>query len=262
MPEFPFLIGHVVVSAERMAFALGLLTIVEILLPKSNGTLSGRLKGLLFWLLWIPVTATVLALFGSLWAYLGIPPLIRISLDMPWLGVLSSIAAPLAGAVISDFFFYWFHRGQHAFFWRFHAVHHSIRDMNAVNSFHHISESVISILLFVIPTSLIVANPGPVPTLISAALLIYPILLHSPTQVNFGPLRALFADNRFHRIHHSMEQRHFDTNFGAFTTIWDRLFGTAYFPGRNEWPDTGLEGIDQPRTVKDWLLLPVRVGRS
>jgi len=27
------------------------------------------------------------------------------------------------------------------------------------------------------------------------------------------------------------------------------------------WPDTGLEGIDQPRTVRDWLLLPIRVGR-
>ena len=261
MPDLHFVMSQIMASAERIGFALALLTIVEILLPKGNGSLPGRIKGLLFWLLWIPVTATVLASFESLWAYLRIPPLIQIPLDMPWLGVVSGIAAALAGAFISDFFFYWFHRGQHAFFWRFHAVHHSIRDMNAVNSFHHISESAINILLFVIPTSLIVANPGPVPTVISAALLVYPFLLHSPTQFNFGPFRAVFADNRFHRIHHSMERHHYDTNFGAFTTIWDQLFGTAYFPGRDEWPDTGLEDVDQPRNVKDWLLLPARVGR-
>ena len=257
----PLLIEPIAAGVGRMTFAFALLTALEILLPKNAGSLTGRLRGVLFWLLWIPVTVTVFALFRALWADLGIPPLIEIPLDMPWLGLASGIVAPLIGAFIGDFFFYWFHRGQHAFFWRFHAVHHSIRDMNAVNSFHHISESLISVLLFVIPTSLIVTHTGPVPVMMSAALLIYPILLHSPTQVNFGAWRAIFADNRFHRIHHSVEDHHFDKNFGAFTTLWDRVFGTAYFPAKDEWPDVGLEGLEQPRSVKDWLWLPARVGR-
>lgn len=261
MIDWHDLTGQVLAAWIRMTFALALLTSVELLLPKGNSTLAGRARGVLFWMLWLPVTAATLALFQALWRHLGISPLLTIPLQMTWLGATSVVAAPLAGAFVSDFFFYWFHRGQHTFFWRFHAVHHSIRDMNAVNSFHHISEIVMSILLFTIPTSLIVADTGPVAPMIGAALLVYPILLHSPTQVNFGPFRAVFADNRFHRVHHSVEERHFDKNFGAFTTLWDRLFGTAYFPERHEWPDTGLEGVDQPRSLRDWLWLPARMGR-
>ena len=44
--------------------------------------------------------------------------------------------------------------------------------------------------------------------------------------------------------------------------MWDRLFGTAWLPARNEWPATGLAEIDQPRSLWGWIDLPVRFGRS
>jgi len=44
--------------------------------------------------------------------------------------------------------------------------------------------------------------------------------------------------------------------------LWDRLFGTAWLPARNEWPATGLAEIDQPRSLWGWIDLPVRFGRS
>jgi hypothetical protein len=45
----------------------------------------------------------------------------------------------------------------------------------------------------------------------------------------------------FHRIHHSMERRHFDKNFGGRLIVWDYLFGTmnANF---NEYPKIGVPG--------------------
>ena len=53
---------------------------------------------------------------------------------------------------------------------------------------------------------------------------------------------------QYHRIHHSIEPRHQDKNFGVLLTVWDRLFGTM---NRNydEYPATGVIGLefDPPR---------------
>ena len=94
--------------------------------------------------------------------------------------------------------------------------------------------------------------------LIGLFLWLHIVWIHSPTRVSFGPLRALLVDNRYHRIHHSLEERHFDKNFGAFTTLWDRLFGTYHAPARDEWPDVGLADVAEPRDVREWLNLPAR----
>lgn len=69
-------------------------------------------------------------------------------------------------------------------------------------------------------------------------------------------------DNRLHRIHHSREERHINHNFATRTPIWDVLFGTAYFPRRDEWPAVGLMDTDEPRTLRDYLLLPFRSDRA
>ena len=69
-----------------------------------------------------------------------------------------------------------------------------------------------------------------------------------------GDLGRVIADNRFHRIHHSVEPDHFDKNFGAGTSLWDQLFGTAYFPKENEWPATGLPDQREVRTLRGYLL--------
>jgi sterol desaturase/sphingolipid hydroxylase (fatty acid hydroxylase superfamily) len=94
--------------------------------------------------------------------------------------------------------------------------------------------------------------------LIGLVMWLHIVWIHSPTRANFGPLRAWFVDNRYHRIHHSLEERHFDRNFGAFTTLWDRLFGTHYAPGPEEWPNVGLAEMGEPRGVGDWFAQPYR----
>ena len=121
---------------------------------------------------------------------------------------------------------------------------------------------IVSLLLYTIPTSLIVSDMGPGLPFVSLAIWLHIVWIHSPTRANFGPLRALFVDNRFHRIHHSLEERHFDKNFGAFTTLWDRLFGTACFPERGEWPAVGLAEIDEPNGVREWIDLPARYANG
>lgn len=259
MPPLLPVIGQ---SALVWAFLFSILTAVELALPRGTQPFAARVQGMAFWAVAIPVTAIGNLALGRLWQALGVPPLVTVPLDMPWAGWAAAIAAPLAAALVVDFFFYWCHRAQHRFLWRFHAVHHSVRDMSAVNSYHHLSEFAVQFLLIGIPTSLIVADAARTTLTLGILLALQPIFLHSPTRAHLGPLRLVFADNRFHRIHHSLEERHFDYNFGAFTTLWDRVFGTMHMPARDEWPDVGLAEIDQPRTLREWVTLPWRLGRG
>jgi sterol desaturase/sphingolipid hydroxylase (fatty acid hydroxylase superfamily) len=80
--------------------------------------------------------------------------------------------------------------------------------------------------------------------------------IHSTAKINFGPLRYIVGENRFHRIHHSTEPRHFDKNFGTVTPIYDILRGTAYFPEKGEWPTTGLAETPEPKSIFEYLAMP------
>ena len=68
----------------------------------------------------------------------------------------------------------------------------------------------------------------------------------------------MIGDNQFHRIHHSLEERHFNRNFGTITPLWDVLFGTACFPKAGEWPKVGLADVPEPKTLREYLLMPFR----
>jgi sterol desaturase/sphingolipid hydroxylase (fatty acid hydroxylase superfamily) len=68
--------------------------------------------------------------------------------------------------------------------------------------------------------------------------------VHMNIRVNFGPLWWLLTSPQYHRIHHSIEPKHFDRNFALWFPIWDLLFGTAYRPRAGEYPATGVSGVD------------------
>ena len=239
---------------------LALLTAFELANPHGPQKAATRIRGLVFWALFIPVASVLNLLLSAAWAKLGIQPLLSLSLFRPiaFLGPVAALFAVLVAWVINDFFFYWCHRFQHRFLWRFHAVHHSIRDLNAVNSYHHVSEALMSLVLYAVPTSLITSDASTAVPLIGLVMWLHIVWIHSPTRANLGPLRAWFVDNRYHRIHHSLEERHFDRNFGAFTTLWDRAFGTHHAPAPDEWPDVGLAEVGEPADIRQWLNQPRR----
>ncbi len=232
------------------------MTALELTLPRDRYPVSGRLAGVMFWTLWLSANAAAVALFHLLWRSLGIQPLVLLPTRAAWAGPLACVIAPLLGSIVYDFFFYWCHRAQHRWLWKYHAVHHSITELSAVNAFHHISEPLFQIALIAIPSSLIAADVTVAMPIVIILLQLQAAFIHSSTTLHLGPLRWLLVDNRFHRIHHSVEHRHFDYNFGAMTTIWDRLFGTAWMPATDEWPETGIAEVGQPATLRDWVMLP------
>jgi sterol desaturase/sphingolipid hydroxylase (fatty acid hydroxylase superfamily) len=179
----------------------------------------------------------------------------------PALHVLSWFAAPVAGGIIAEFFYYWFHRAQHTFpaMWRFHEVHHSLREMNGVNNYHHFTEEIFRIPFMTLPMSLLVGvDQGYVPAIILTVLGLQGQFEHSCTRFHLGWFRYVIADNRFHRIHHTINQEDWGHNFGSLVPFWDMVFRTARFPRKGEWPDVGVPGVDEPATLNDFLWMPFR----
>jgi sterol desaturase/sphingolipid hydroxylase (fatty acid hydroxylase superfamily) len=43
-----------------------------------------------------------------------------------------------------------------------------------------------------------------------------------------------------HHVHHSYLEKHWDKNFAAVTSIWDRIFGCLYVPEKDEYTPWGI----------------------
>ena len=230
------------------ALVFGVLMLAEMATGRYDMALGDRLRGMKFWAILILIDTLAILGGATLREHLGIRPVISFTVD-PGSAVLAAIIA----AVAADFVFYWFHRFQHRFLWRFHSVHHSIENLSCTNSYHHWSEPLWSVFLVATPLAFIDIRTIEQAGFLAFLLRAYPYYIHSPLRAHVGPLSGWIVDNRFHRIHHSSEVRHYDRNFGALTTVWDRLFGTAYFPAKEEWPATGIAAHREPRTIREWL---------
>lgn len=210
---------------------------------------------------------------GLLFVFVGLLPSLLLAwvLQRAWvsMGLGGSIVIPLydclgpwfyfpAMVVVSDFLIYWRHRVEHKWFWPIHAVHHSPRELHASNSWGHPLQVIPHFLFVAVPLSFI-QMPGPSAPLAIGLIISFIMLYeHSPIDFHFGALRRVFVDNRFHRIHHSIETEHREKNFGICLSIWDAMFGTAYWPKPKEWPDVGIDEAP-PGTVRDFLLYPYQL---
>jgi len=245
------------VGGASIAMVL-LATAIELLAPRTRYTWRERARGLCFFLIFgIVIGIPLHRVWLALWEVLGVKPVIDLYLDrvFGWAGWGAPALEIIAAVLISDFFLYWYHRIEHVALWRFHALHHSVEDLHALSNYGHPLEDAIRLFLMVGPFSLLNLPPQP------AALALFigwkESFIHSPTSASLGPLRYVLVDNVFHRIHHSRHPRHFDRNFGIITPIWDIVFGTAYFPANDEWPETGVDGVLEPKTLTDYALFPV-----
>lgn len=234
----------------RVGAVMLALVLLEVIFPTRRLSFTSRFRGFTFWVLTIITTAVVMDLWWRLVNPLQIKPLI--TLDMT---VLPAVLSIYLGAVIGDFFFYWMHRFQHRFLWRWHAVHHSITEMSALSSYHHLSEVLVKIAFMVIPGMLLGVQADQV-AYVGTLFALQGIYLHSSTRLHIGPLRYVVGDNRFHRIHHSTDPGHHGKNFSGFWPIWDVVFGTAYFPKKGEWPEVGLSDRPEPVSGLQYLWPP------
>ncbi|TPI60926.1 hypothetical protein FJ424_23390 [Mesorhizobium sp. B3-1-8] len=134
--------------------------------------------------------------------------------------------------VISDLGFYAAHRALHSvpFLWRFHAIHHSIEEMDvlAAHRVHPLDQLFVK-TVSLLPVYALGFSIGPI--IVSA--LIYQwqaLLIHSNIRIGFGPFRWVVASPLFHHWHHANEREAYDKNFAGQLSIIDAVFGTMYMP--------------------------------
>ncbi len=166
------------------------------------------------------------------------------------------------GVLLLDLLYWMQHYVNHRvpLFWRFHSVHHSQRELNFFTDFrYHVLEYVVRHTFLVIPF-LVLAVEAPTIILIAIFQRWYTRVYHGNIRTNLGPLRYILVTPQSHRVHHSIEYRHRDTNFGSLLSIWDHVFGTQY-RRYDEYPDTGIEDaafpLERSTRLKDLLLTPV-----
>jgi sterol desaturase/sphingolipid hydroxylase (fatty acid hydroxylase superfamily) len=144
--------------------------------------------------------------------------------------------------------------------WSFHSVHHSQRELNFFTDFrYHVVEYVVRHTFLVIPF-LVLAVEAPTIILFAIFQRWYTRVYHGNIRTNLGPLRYVLVTPQSHRVHHSIEGRHSDTNFGSLFSVWDHLFGTQY-RRYDEYPDTGIEDaafpMERSTRIRDLLVTPI-----
>jgi hypothetical protein len=55
---------------------------------------------------------------------------------------------------------------------------------------------------------------------------LYQFWLHTRLIGRLGPLEAVLNTPSHHRVHHGVDGRYLDRNFGGVLVVWDRMFGT------------------------------------
>jgi sterol desaturase/sphingolipid hydroxylase (fatty acid hydroxylase superfamily) len=168
---------------------------------------------------------------------------------LPWLDLRLIDGQPVAVKciityVLIDFVSYVSHWIRHRvdWLWLFHAIHHSQEAMNPLTNLRsHPVDQIAHRVIHIIPAFILGGEPefwfwfGGIDNL-------WGYFVHSDLRVNLGPLKYLIVTPQYHRIHHSIERRHWNKNFSDRLVIWDYLFRTRYAGADDEYPDTGIAG--------------------
>jgi sterol desaturase/sphingolipid hydroxylase (fatty acid hydroxylase superfamily) len=137
-----------------------------------------------------------------------------------------------AAFVIADIGYYLMHRAFHAvpFLWRFHAVHHSIEELDwlAAHRVHPVDQ-VLTGTASLLPV-LMLGFSLKTMVIYGFLHLMQSHLVHANVRLNFGPLRYVFASPQFHHWHHANQVGAYDRNFSSRLIVLDYIGGTLNMP--------------------------------
>lgn len=149
--------------------------------------------------------------------------------------------------IVNDFARYWLHRWHHKYdwMWRIHRVHHTAVEMDAMSTFRvHVLEAAIKYGLIVLPFHLLHVDRNVI-LIYSSIDILKGFWHHANIRTRIGWLNYILNSAELHWWHHSVEAKGQLANYGSILSIWDWLFGTAYY-ARGEWPDRiGVAGMER-----------------
>jgi sterol desaturase/sphingolipid hydroxylase (fatty acid hydroxylase superfamily) len=174
-------------------------------------------------------------------------------------------AQVVAFLVVGDFLQWCVHNLLHRVpaLWTFHKVHHAITTMDFIGNFRfHWMEIVVYRSLLWLPLALLGAS-GEAAFVVAVVSTVWGDLNHANLNVGLGPLGYVLNSPRMHLWHHDQsDEGGTAKNFGIVLSLWDFLFGTAYWPRDRSPRALGYPGIEEmPQGLLGELVWPLSRAR-
>lgn len=151
----------------------------------------------------------------------------------------------IIGILIYDLIYYWYHRWSHKFnmLWRLHRLHHSVQRLTGLALARFNTLDLMIELALLTSVLYILGVPENIYLKMSAFMIPATILSHANFSSDLPKsLSWLIINPNSHRIHHSSDSVLVNCNFGGFTHLWDRIFGTYVEPHSVQVHNVGVIG--------------------
>jgi alkylglycerol monooxygenase len=166
----------------------------------------------------VEIFLKVLIVLGYAWIYEH-GRLVTFADDSPWPWLIAFVGIDLG--------FYWWHRLSHVVnvMWGVHVVHHHSEDFNLSVALRQPAFELATAIWFYAPLALL-GVPAPVWVTMYALNLFFQFWVHTELVGRIGPLEGILNTPSAHRVHHGINPKYLDKNYGGIFMLWDRLFGT------------------------------------
>jgi sterol desaturase/sphingolipid hydroxylase (fatty acid hydroxylase superfamily) len=187
----------------------------------------------------IGLVLTVIAVAGALRACVPAPLRLGVAACPSWVQIVAGLAVTTVGGYVG-------HRASHEvpLLWRFHRVHHSIREMDWLAANHmHPLDDIFARATAVLPLYALGFGRLSLGAFV-IVITVQDIFIHANVRTTFGPVRWLVATPQFHHWHHAREPHAYNTNYAGEFPVADALFGTLYLPA-HRWPaQYGVDDVE------------------
>ena len=123
---------------------------------------------------------------------------------------------------------------RYEFLWRFHKVHHSVKEMGfAAHLRYHWMENILYKPLKVFGVMILGGFEPEQAYIVHFIAITIGHLNHANIKITWGPLKYIFNNSVMHLYHHIKELpegRNRGINFGISLSLWDYIFGTDHVP--------------------------------
>ena len=156
-------------------------------------------------------------------------------LEPIWLAIIIAF-------IVQDFSGYWLHRMNHRvnILWNRHIIHHSSEEFNLSCALRQEISAIVRFgAIFMIPAALLGISPT-IFAVLGPIHLFMQFWYHTRLINKMGWLEKFLVTPSHHRVHHAINVKYMDKNYGQILIIWDKLFGTFQAELEDEKPVFGI----------------------
>ncbi|TYA71974.1 sterol desaturase family protein [Seonamhaeicola marinus] len=181
------------------------------------------------------------ALFSSYGLTINSLKVINVSNLPVWIGLLVFF-------LLQDFVQWFTHVLLHRyeFLWRFHKVHHSVKEMGfAAHLRYHWMENIFYKPLKLLVVMFLGGFEPQQAFIVHFVSIAIGHLNHANVKLTYGPLKYIFNNPVMHLYHHAYtlpKSHKHGVNFGISLSLWDYIFKTNYIPESSGTIELGYQG--------------------